>query len=768
MKEKIRNRTSLIGAIALAIVLATGFFTSEVFAAYTYSASPSSTSNGSSSWGTAYLKLSVSISGSTADFKVTKIDGGTFTNNGTLYLKVGTYEATAATHDQKPVLAKDNKLEIVLSDNLDEWPSAASSTDYYVRDEVSDAAGPRLVWVGPITITRKEVTNEAPKVSITACPSSVLTTSSYTFKWSGTDSDGLVSEYYYGLDDSTPDIRIPASLSVPSYTWTGLSSGSHTFYVKARDNSGAESTVASCSFSVNVPNKAPTVSLTLCPSGELITSSYTFKWSGTDTDGSVSQYYYGLDDSTPDIPTSESSYTWTGLSNGSHTFYVKARDNSGAESTVASCVFNVNAPANKPPTVSFRNCPTSVVKTSSYTFDWIGTDPDGYISQYYYELDDPTPDIPTDGTSYTWTSLNTGSHTFYVKARDNSGADPYIAACRFDVDRSGTEEGIPIPQFRIGGIPSQVAWHGTTLQFRVYCEFSATVFSKTVNGSPAGTINFDTSTGLFTYTPADTDTVQFFVEFTATCGGELVSQEVEINPMPHLPSEQTVFGIDPKTYPDAEYMDYVVRSDVKSETAESFNNVSRNTRSVSISGKTLVFQKDFGKNTLYNDYNNNEDIKEFKVFAETVIIRNPLNLPQTNMTIYARELRFEDVGTEKACINTTPKSLSTRPAGTTGIAGSHGLPAGNVTLHLEKFSAVGTDKRFILNGGNGQTGGLGKDGAAGTSLSFITVHSYTTVVYEKYERESFPMVWDRPTIYYQIFLPVTPCRLSNILTMKKK
>lgn len=639
MKEKIRNGTSLIGAIALAIVLAMGFVASEASAAYTYTASPSSTSNGGSTYQGSpnYLKMSVSVSSSQATFTVTKTDGGNFTHDGDLYLKVcnscaGIDSATARLDiNGNPVKTSVSQgaSDVKITDDLGRWPFSNSSTaDFYVLEQVQEESGIQKIWVGPITITRKEVTNEAPKVSITACPSSVLTTSSYTFKWSGTDTDGSVSEYYYGLDDSTPDVRIPASLSIPSYTWTGLSSGSHTFYVKARDNSGAES-------------------------------------------------------------------------------------------AVASCAFNVNSPANKPPTVSFRNCPTSVVKDSSYTFEWIGTDPDGYIAQYYYELDDPTPDIPTDGTSYKWTSLNTGSHTFYVKARDNSGADPYIAACRFDVDRSGTEEGIPIPQFKIGGIPSQMVWHGTALQFRVYCEFSAAVFSKTVKGSPLGKIVFDTSTGLFTYTPADTDTVQFFVEFTGTCGGELVSQEVEINPMPHLPPEQTVFGIDSKTYPDAEYMDYVVRSDVKSDTAESFNNVSRNTRSVSISGKTLVFQKDFGKNTLYNDYNNNEDIKEFRLFAETVIIRNPLNLPQTNVTIYARELRFEDVGTEKACINTTPKSLTTRPAGTTGTAGSHGLPAGNVTLHLEKFSAVGTDKRFILNGGNGQAGGLGKDGAAGTTMQVI-------------------------------------------------
>lgn len=238
----------------------------------------------------------------------------------------------------------------------------------------------------------------------------------------------------------------------------------------------------------------------------------------------------------------------------------------------------------------------------------------------------------------------------------------------------GLAQAQEVPQFRIGGIPSQIAWHGTTLQFRVYSDISGAVLSKTVNGPPAGTIIFNNSKGLFTYTPASADNEQFFVEFTATGnGGESVSQEVEINPTPHLPSEQIVFGIDPKTYPDAEYMDYVVRNEVKSETEESFNNVSRYTRSVSISGKTLVFQEDFAKNTLYNDYNDNEDIKDFSLFAETVIIRSPLNLPQTRVNIRARELRFENVGAEKACINTTPKSLTERPAGTTGMAGSHGL-----------------------------------------------------------------------------------------------
>ncbi|MCP4106966.1 MAG: hypothetical protein GY749_15750 [Desulfobacteraceae bacterium] len=287
---------------------------------------------------------------------------------------------------------------------------------------------------------------------------------------------------------------------------------------------------------------------------------------------------------------------------------------------------------------------------------------------------------------------------------------------------------IPIQRFKIGGIPSQIAWHGTTLKFEVYSDIPDAVFSQDINGSPIGTVDFNDSTGLFTYTPDAADNEQFFVEFT---GSESEYQKVEINPTPHLPPEQTVFGIDPKTYPDAEYMDYVVRNEVKSETAESFNNVTRHTRSVSISGKTLVFQKDFAKNTLYNDYNDNEDITEFKLFAETVIIRSPLNLPQTNVTIHARELRFEDSGGEEACIRTTPKSIEIRPVQFED--GAHGLKAGNITLYIESFhSDSGYDTRFVLDGGEGQAAGLGKDGADGTSMPVV---SGTDVVWYDYKKE---------------------------------
>lgn len=90
------------------------------------------------------------------------------------------------------------------------------------------------------------------------------------------------------------------------------------------------------------PNQAPTVSITSGPSGTIITNQATFNWSGSDSDGSISGYYYDLDDSTPDTWTSSTTKTFYGLSNGSHTFYVQAKDNDGDLSTIASRSFIVD------------------------------------------------------------------------------------------------------------------------------------------------------------------------------------------------------------------------------------------------------------------------------------------------------------------------------------------------------------------------------------------------------------------------------------------
>src|SRR5207245_2645325 len=131
---------------------------------------------------------------------------------------------------------------------------------------------------------------------------------------------------------------------------------------------------------------------------------------------------------------------------------------------------------------------------------------------------------------------------------------------------------------------------------------------------------------------------------------------------PHLPPETTIFGIPPGApLPDPESNDYILRSEVVGNSPELFNNQPRTTRMITVSGKRVIFQRGH-PNGLF-DYSDNDDIQEMNIHAETLIIRSALRLPETRVSIYARELRFEDVSgpSEFASVSTTPRSITTRP-----------------------------------------------------------------------------------------------------------
>ena len=274
-----------------------------------------------------------------------------------------------------------------------------------------------------------------------------------------------------------------------------------------------------------------------------------------------------------------------------------------------------------------------------------------------------------------------------------------------------------LSSFNISEIPPQTIWHGQTVNFRIRSDELGphATFYATANPQPVGVLSLNSSTRLFSYTPDSQDKESFFVNFTATLSDAFQSQTVKFDPMPHLPAEQSVFGVDPvHAVPDPEDKDYTLVNTIVSETQESFNNEMREngTRTISISGKTVVFQGGHD-NGLYS-YNDNDDIKEMNIYAETVVFKSSMYLPQTKVTIYARELRFE----ESAYINTTPRSLTIRPAEFED--GADGLKADDIELHIESFhySDLGNyNKRFILKGAEGQPGGDGEDGKDGSLMS---------------------------------------------------
>jgi len=286
--------------------------------------------------------------------------------------------------------------------------------------------------------------------------------------------------------------------------------------------------------------------------------------------------------------------------------------------------------------------------------------------------------------------------------------------------RPGVEEVTALyrlaPRFTIGDVPPQTARHGGRLTFAVARpeDVRGGLWFEVLSGQPQGELSFDPATGDFVYEPTAGDRHDFTVTFGA--GG--ASQDVTVSPHPELPPEESViayeFAVD-----DAESRAYLTVSiDEVPAPATPFNHDANldALREVTISGKTVVFRPGH-PNSLFERFAWTEtsdihDIARLVIHAETLVVGHALRLPQTDITVHARELRFED-GAEPASLSTTPLVLE-RPLGSSGRAnGADGLAAGDITLHVRDVVAPGDTPRFILGGGRGQDPELGHDGAAG-------------------------------------------------------
>jgi hypothetical protein len=352
---------------------------------------------------------------------------------------------------------------------FDEWVSLG--TYFFEGGEAAikleDETGESYYEVGrklgydAIKLIYADAANEEPQyVSGSVSPDRGESGSWFTFrtKWDDPDGDHVVDvkvryrkmgryaweEKVLGFDCCSPPVfegAFPISGSAGTYEYefrakdaeTESASRIHTtdwFY-------GGE-------FEIIENNEAPTVELTKCPSGTLNGTSFTFEWSGRDSDGSIEEFKYELDDHTPDSSTTRNSKTYYSLDEGNHTFYVKAIDNDGEASAVDFCQFEVViSNQNQNPTVQIQNCPYLPITNSFATFRWDGNDPDGSIAKYHFNLDGDSFQS-TYGTTQSFSGLSDGSHTFLVKAEDNDGGMSMVDSCSFQV-QTGDSEPDPEP-----------------------------------------------------------------------------------------------------------------------------------------------------------------------------------------------------------------------------------------------------------------------------------------------------------------------------------
>lgn len=277
-----------------------------------------------------------------------------------------------------------------------------------------------------------------------------------------------------------------------------------------------------------------------------------------------------------------------------------------------------------------------------------------------------------------------------------------------------------LPHYEIGQIMNQtVRYFEDGIGFYVKADAlnsNNITYSYEVDQAPIGPFEFNSTTGRFKFYPDSGDYMPFHVTFTATSGNNSLSQTVEFNIMPEVVPENLAIECE-GTMPSFE--DYVILAE--SHTQMILNNQMRTAYSYSVSGKDMVFDNNV-MNKVWG-LSGREDLYELNIYAERLFIRSALEFPQTNVTIYAKEIIFEDNEEEIASINTTPSRITLL----TNDNGMDGANAGNICLNIYKLDA-NYAKRFILNGAQGQcanrNGTPGDGGNGGVIQSSIDVSSY--------------------------------------------
>src|SRR6266516_4281191 len=208
---------------------------------------------------------------------------------------------------------------------------------YTVTLQVTDNQGATNSTSQNVTVT---ATNQPPVAAFTqSCP-----TLTCSFTSTSSDPDGTIAAYSWNYGDGTQ----ASTLQNPSHTYGA--GGSYTVTLRVTDNQGAQSALASQTFTVTPPNQPPVASFTKSCNG--LTCSFTS--TSSDPDGTIAAYSWNFGDGSPVSTLQNPSHTYG--AGGSYTVTLQVTDNQGAQSAPASQTFTVTPP-NQPPVASFtKSC----------------------------------------------------------------------------------------------------------------------------------------------------------------------------------------------------------------------------------------------------------------------------------------------------------------------------------------------------------------------------------------------------------------------------
>jgi len=216
--------------------------------------------------------------------------------------------------------------------------------------------------------------------------------------------------------------QVASALGVTTLAQAGLGAGAYRYKVQAVDLAGNIGPFSSPSLAVVVNTTAPHTTILASPPNPSSSAGATFLFSSNVPDCT---FQTKLDAGAWTSNGSVTSIAYTGLSNASHTFQVRAVDSAGnVDPSPPSYTWTVNTTGSltQAPDTLLTGQPSNPTAQTSATFTFISTEAGG------------TFDIQLDGGGWssngasgtkTYTALSTGSHTFLVRAVDTAlNVDP--------------------------------------------------------------------------------------------------------------------------------------------------------------------------------------------------------------------------------------------------------------------------------------------------------------------------------------------------------
>jgi len=279
---------------------------------------------------------------------------------------------------------------------------------------VKDLAGNALTSDFSWNFTTGVLDLTPPTVTLTAPTNGTTVSGTVTLSANASDNvavnhvDFLVNNAVVGTDTTSPY----------SLSWNSASvaDGSATITARAMDNSSNMTTSTGATVTVN--NTPVDTTITAGPSGSVNSTSASFSFTATVTG---STFACSLDGSAFSACTSPKAYS--GLTNGSHTFQVRATNPSGfTDPTPASRTWTMDTVA---PDTTITVGPSGSVNSTSASFSFTSTEAG---STFACSIDGGAFSSCTSPKAYS--GLTGGSHTFQVRATDAVGNTDTTPASR--------------------------------------------------------------------------------------------------------------------------------------------------------------------------------------------------------------------------------------------------------------------------------------------------------------------------------------------------